>query len=140
MSNEVKQRITSLEGQVENLKKCILDNHEDMRRLANLVNKYIGEVGRVGNKVATEIIASTSAQCDAVSNRAQANIQEIVAQTKVALSPEKISEAVIAVATPEKIATELSKHILVTRPAQRGETTGVLVTRQATPAELRNQS
>jgi DnaJ-domain-containing protein 1 len=145
VSNEtVEQKLSALEAEVKVLKErcdnfsaCHLDNHEEMRRLATRVNKYIGEVGRVGNTVASEIIASTSAQCDAVSSRAQADFQKIVSQTKAALSPEKISDAAIAAVTPGKIADELSKRVLVTRPAKRGETAGVLVTRQATPSELR---
>jgi hypothetical protein len=125
-------RVTALEAEVKALKErcedfalCHLDNHEDMRRLANRVNEYSGKVGsdasRIAYEIANQVVASMLAQCNVILERAQANVQEIAEKTKTVLSPEKISEAVFAVATPVKIADALSKHVLTVRPASRDE-------------------
>jgi hypothetical protein len=155
MSNEsIETRIATLEAEVKVLKErcdnfslCVLDSHADARQFAHRMNEYNNQLREynekttlVSNKIAKEIVAPMLAQANAALERTQANVQKIVAQTKAALSPEKISEAAIAAVTPGKIADELSKRVLTVRPASREELKAgsALAVRQITRAEQNN--
>ena len=131
------QRVERLEKQCKIFEQCHLDNHKEMHQLVDTINAFQKQLHKALTEAANQIIPSILKQCNAVLEDAQSKITEIAAATKSALSPEKLAEA-IANVTPEKIADALSRKVLVTRPAARGETLGVIAVRQATPAELRN--
>jgi tetrahydromethanopterin S-methyltransferase subunit B len=97
------ERIEKLEARCDDFLDAFMDQHEDMRNFAELLNKYAGSVQAEGSVVAKQCFDIITNQCQQIMDRTSQNIDAFTAATKAALSPESLAKATAAV-TPERIA------------------------------------
>jgi cell division septum initiation protein DivIVA len=75
------QRVEQLEKRCENVADCILDSHEEFRKMAEQINTFRKEVHEASNEAANQIIPSVLNQANRVLEEAEAKIREIAAAT-----------------------------------------------------------
>ncbi len=120
-------RVVELEGIVKVFIERAKDDDESLRSLSERINEY-GKRSEQAIAVIHEQLVKKFAD----------DLAHFGARLHASFAKDVAVESVARV-TSETIADSLSKKILVTRPALRGETEPVLVVRQATASELREQ-